>query len=380
MKKWIVLLLCITFVLSSVTFPAMAAYSLDELFPANQRLTPYSTDSQRSPEQVHKCLDNDVSSSFPVTYRPGDLNDDKPELVFRFRNVTMNELWIRIGNYRSDTHYYQKYGVPTLLDIVYVTASGTTHYKCNMIDQYDPSTVSSTWKCGYQKVNIPATAGVNEIRIYFEEVRLGSATANETVRYANIGDIVFVGATDPHYVPPTAAPTAIPTAVPVPVYTPVPVTQPPYGEPVNVVLDRSLTGYAGPGVFYENLGAFLNAGYTVTALSRAYDEVLSRWYVQIEFWNNSNTVMRAYVDAGSLSQLNINLLKVEGPIRTGVTVTGNCNAYRGPGATYGYYNMAIPYNTVTDVYAEENGFSQIEVYNNATYKLARVWVPSSMLR
>ena len=94
----------------------------------------------------------------------------------------------------------------------------------------------------------------------------------------------------------------------------------------------------------------------------------------------NNTLQRAYVDADTLNQLNTNALKVEGRIRTGVAVVSDCTAYRGPGASYGYYTEVIPYNTITDVYAEENGFCQIEVYNKSTFKLARVWVPSYLLR
>ena len=399
MKKLIVFLLCIVMVLSTMAVPAMAAYTIDELFP--QRVAPIATNAQQNPDAVYKCLDNTTSSSYYMTYWSSKMNDDIPELTFTFANATISELWVRNGNYASDSHYKNN-GRPKEIEVVYVTSSGNKHYTYSMIDKYDVKTVNNSWKSGYQKLAIPEVMyGVSEIRIYVPHYYVGSGS--DSKHNININEIVFVGSNDPNYVPPTAAPTRVPTPTPVPtpiptptptpvptpiptpVPTPVPTRVPtptPYvpAQNISALLNQPAVGYAGPGIFYEELGTFLNAGYTVTAVSRSWDDIFATWWVQVEFRNLDNTMVRAYVDSACLN-MDINQLPVEAVLRMNQTLMNDCWAYRGPiPNVFARYPNQIPRNTVTQVFADQNGFSLIEIYDMTAFKSVRVWVPTALLQ
>lgn len=380
MKKFIAILLCMIMVLSIMIVPAMAGYTLDELFP--QRVSPVSTNAQQNPQAVSRCLDNATATCYYMTYWTSKINDDVPELTFTFANATISELWIRNGNYVSQNQYKNN-ARPIEMEVVYVTPSGNKHYTYNMIDQYDFETVNSTWKCGYQKLAIPEVIyGVSEIRIYVPHIRVGSGDGKNNI---NIGDIVFVGSNDPNYIPPTPAPTPIPTVVPTPVPTVVPTSVPtptPFVpvQSIDVDLYQPVAGYAGPGIFYEDMGQFLGANYRIKAVSRAWDDVFAKWWVQVEFQNTDGRMMRTYVDSSTLN-VDLNRLAVETVQRMNVTLMNDCWAYRGPNPTiFARYDKMIPRNTVTNVFAEANGFALIEYYDMNTFKSMRLWVPSAALK
>ena len=342
-------------------------------------ISPLSATAQQNPQAVNNMLDGRTDSWYYMTYWQSKNGDDIPDVTFNFANSTITEIWIRNGCCQSSNKFNANAALKKIR-ITFVTSSGNKEYEYTMANTFDLNRNDASWHRGYQKLEIPQPVyGVSAIYLWSPGVRKGKSEAYNIC----ISDIVFCGSNDPHYVPPVVTPvpvTPVPIT-PVPV-TPVPATPTPFviGQPVSVVLNQSLTGYAGPGNFYEDLGSFLKKGNTVNALSRAYDDVLAKWYVQIEFRNSSKVMTRAYVDSATLRKLDINLLKEENCIRSGVIVTDNCIAYRGPGDAYGYYTDMVPYNTITDVYAEENNFSQIEIYNDTTFKSVRVWVPSYMLR
>ncbi|MGN0777947.1 MAG: hypothetical protein ACI4MJ_02265 [Aristaeellaceae bacterium] len=147
-------------------------------------------------------------------------------------------------------------------------------------------------------------------------------------------------------------------------------------SPQTAQTSMRIASRSGPGTDYNELGSYFKKGYTVTVLSKAYDERNSIWWLQIEL-TYSSELRRMYTGLKRVD-IDINDVQEEYPLYF-ATVTGNYTPYYGPGTNYTAHKLTVPAGTEGIVYALENGWAQLEYYDASKEQYRRVWLPMDRL-
>lgn len=133
---------------------------------------------------------------------------------------------------------------------------------------------------------------------------------------------------------------------------------------------------SGPGTDYDELGSYHQAGYTLTVLSRAFDDRNGIWWLQVEL-NYGGELRRVYTGLKRVD-IDINTVQDEYPLYYARVNSSNI-PYYGPGTIYTAHKNAIPAGTEGYVYAFENGWMLFEIYYPEKQQYRRVWMPIERL-
>ena len=129
---------------------------------------------------------------------------------------------------------------------------------------------------------------------------------------------------------------------------------------------------SGPGTNYDELGSYHKQGYTLTVLSRAYDENNGIWWLQVEL-NYGSELRRVYTGLKRVD-IDINDVQDECPLFYARVKSSNI-PYYGPGTVYTAHKNAIAAGTEGIIYGFEDGWVLFEFYNADKKQYRRVWMP-----
>ena len=149
-----------------------------------------------------------------------------------------------------------------------------------------------------------------------------------------------------------------------------------FTSPQTVQTLMRVASRSGPGTNYDELGSYHKQGYTLTVLSRAYDENNGIWWLQVEL-NYGNELRRMYTGLKRVD-IDINTVQDETPLYFARVNSDNI-PYYGPGTAYTAHKNAIAAGTEGIVYAFEDGWMLFEFYNAGKKQYRRVWMPIDRL-
>lgn len=133
---------------------------------------------------------------------------------------------------------------------------------------------------------------------------------------------------------------------------------------------------SGPGTNYDELGSYHKQGYTLTVLSRAYDENNGIWWLQVEL-NYGSELRRMYTGLKRVD-IDINAVQDECPLYFARVKYSNI-PYYGPGTAYTVHKEAIAADTEGIIYGFEDGWVLFEFYNADKKQYRRVWMPMDQM-
>ena len=368
------------------------------------------------------------------------------DLTINLYSATVGEIWIRNGHCYSQ-NYYNHYDRPDVVSVTlyypanrYTTTSVTYRYR--MSDAFRPSTVSSSWNNGYQRLLLPKTyAGVTRIELTIESSITGYGRTGATISdiivaqgsHATATPKAYATATPrPYvqYVTPTPTPyvqwitptptrgmvtlitptptrgvvslitptptryvsliTPTPTQPAVELITPPAATTPPASLPtaeypsegVEAKLLKAAATRSGPNNDYDEPGSFFKKGVAVNVVSKAWDPGNELWWFQLEF-NYRGEWMRAYTPENRVD-LDPDLVPTENDQGDPREVLYDQRVYFGPGEEYKMYKTSMLYKESRAViygYEEKDGvlWAQIHYHDYAIDEDRRGWVPAECL-
>ena len=145
-----------------------------------------------------------------------------------------------------------------------------------------------------------------------------------------------------------------------------------FTSPQTVQTLMRVASRSGPGTNYDELGSYHKQGYTLTVLSRAYDENNGIWWLQVEL-NYGSELRRVYTGLKRVD-IDINDVQDECPLFYARVKSSNI-PYYGPGTIYTAHKNAIAAGTEGIIYGFEDGWVLFEFYNADKKQYRRVWMP-----
>ena len=145
-----------------------------------------------------------------------------------------------------------------------------------------------------------------------------------------------------------------------------------FTSPQTVQTLMRVASRSGPGTNYDELGSYHKKGYTLTVLSRAYDENNGIWWLQVEL-NYGSELRRVYTGLKRVD-IDINDVQDECPLFYARVKSSNI-PYYGPGTAYTAHKNAIAAGTEGIIYGFEDGWVLFEFYNADKKQYRRVWMP-----
>ena len=145
-----------------------------------------------------------------------------------------------------------------------------------------------------------------------------------------------------------------------------------FTSPQTVQTLMRVASRSGPGTNYDELGSYHKQGYTLTVLSRAYDENNGIWWLQVEL-NYGSELRRVYTGLKRVD-IDINDVQDECPLFYARVKSSNI-PYYGPGTAYTAHKNAIAAGTEGIIYGFEDGWVLFELYNADKKQYRRVWMP-----
>ena len=145
-----------------------------------------------------------------------------------------------------------------------------------------------------------------------------------------------------------------------------------FTSPQTVQTLMRVASRSGPGTNYDELGSYHKQGYTLTVLSRAYDENNGIWWLQVEL-NYGSELRRVYTGLKRVD-IDINDVQDECPLLYARVKSSNI-PYYGPGTIYTAHKNAIAAGTEGIIYGFEDGWVLFEFYNADKKQYRRVWMP-----
>ena len=139
--------------------------------------------------------------------------------------------------------------------------------------------------------------------------------------------------------------------------------------------EKNMGTRSGPSTKYFATDTFYSKGDKVKCYSRVYDQVNSIWWVQAEV-DTGKYKRRVYTGSWRFGDLDVYSLPEERSIRNAWMNT-SCTLRYGPGYDYNAYNASVGSYVQVSVFAEENGWCQIDCTVNSVHY--RAWVPQSAL-
>ena len=343
---------------------------------------PYLLDGIRSTGYQHVCT-NSLSL------------DEIPEITFYFSGASLRELWFRNGweNYMYPYTYHARV---MLMDVVVWSGHQSYGpYRITLQDTNDTSAFNRNMIEGYQRYSLPKKfSNVTKVDLYIK----GWYPGENRKFVAYLSDMVFLPDTvealfgswiddydysgdsgssydyDYYYTPtprPTSAP--VPTVTPRPRVTPVPETG------VRVQTAGLLAARSGPGSHFTDLdlGARIQTGAWVKAISSATDRRNGGTWIQIEVTGSNGELRRGYVEMQQLKMYASQVPAEEG--MGGGTLIRSVWGYFGPGYGYSMYSEQIPAGTSGIIWREEGLYALLEYYDENVNMTRRVWVPLGAL-
>ena len=149
-----------------------------------------------------------------------------------------------------------------------------------------------------------------------------------------------------------------------------------FTSPQTVQTLMRVASRSGPGTNYDELGSYHKQGYTLTVLSRAYDENNGIWWLQVEL-NYGSELRRVYTGLKRVD-IDINDVQDECPLFYARVKSSNI-PYSGPGTIYTAHKNAIAAGTEGIIYGFEDGWVLFEFYNAEKKQYRRVWMPIDRL-
>ena len=324
------------------------------------------------------------------------------DLTLHMNSATVGEIWIRNG-YAYTQNWYSHYDRPsTLMVTVYYQANRYTEsydsYCYRLTDAYRPSSFSSEWNSGYQRLLLPKQyKGVTKIELTIESIANGTGGAGTAISDIIVASGSFATATPKSYATATPKPYVVyitPTPDPnakeeddypyVEYITPIPaedeseddypyievitprptateplvelITPPPtptlpvvelitpepkpvdYPSPVGEIgyANKRLATRSGPGTMYDEPGSFLFAGSEVKVVAKSWDENNHLYWYHFEF-EYKDAWYRIYTTDSRIDVVNPDAIP-EQPARGEELDTkyalSDTDVYYGPGEDY----------------------------------------------
>lgn len=149
-----------------------------------------------------------------------------------------------------------------------------------------------------------------------------------------------------------------------------------FSSPLTAQTLMRVASRSGPGTNYDELGSYHKKGYTLTVLSRAYDDSNGIWWLQVEL-NYGSELRRMYTGLKRVD-IDINAVQDECPLYFARVISSNI-PYYGPGTAYTAHKEAIAAGTEGIVYGFEDGWVLFEFCNADKKQYRRVWMPIERL-
>ena len=317
--------------------------------------------------------------------------DEIPEITFYFANATIKDIWMR-NAYDSTDALYNQLARPYFIQIAVWVANeeiprGTYTFKLS--DFWDSTLVNGECYDGYRLLSLPQKfENVTKIGLFIKGWHAGDEAYRSTRYILHISDMAFLPDSlgnlygswiyDQSYNGGGYYWTPVPTLVPVPVATPTPqpaVTPAPFTGLIVTTKERLATR-SGPGTNYTETGSYFQQGVSVKAISSAYDQSNSIWWVQVELSYNGE-MRRVYTGVKRLEMAATDVPVEE--VECEATVIRSVYGYWGPGYGYSMYGSRIPAGTTGTVWRREAAYAQFEYFDTSVQQFRRVWVPENAL-
>ena len=146
-----------------------------------------------------------------------------------------------------------------------------------------------------------------------------------------------------------------------------------YGAGIRAGLLMRLSTRSGPSTRYDEPGTFFQKTWqneTVRVLGKEWDGNI--WWVLVDF-QNGQTAYRVWT---GLKRVNVNLDAVPEVYSIGQGTVDATETRRGPGSNYAKGPTIYSWKDVV-AYAWENGYVEVEYYNEADNMIYRCWVPEN---
>ena len=161
-------------------------------------------------------------------------------------------------------------------------------------------------------------------------------------------------------------------------YQPQPQPQPqPYQQNNGIAarLLMRLSTRSGPGTRFDEPGTFFQKTWqsqTVRVLGKSWDSANEIWWVLVDFSENG-TRYRAWT---GLKRVDVNINSVPYIYSIGEGTISATDTWRGPGSNYARGPKITHWQDVV-AYGRENGYVEVEYYNQYEDRIYRFWVPES---
>ncbi len=136
-----------------------------------------------------------------------------------------------------------------------------------------------------------------------------------------------------------------------------------------------LSTRSGPGTFYDEPGTFFSGSWqrqTVQVLGKSWDSDNEIWWVLVDFSSGSE---RYRVWTG-LKRVDVNAATLPELYSLGQGTVSATDTWRGPGRNYAKGSRIASWKDVV-CYGLENGFAEVEYYDEDHDRVCRCWVPES---
>lgn len=271
---------------------------------------------------------------------------------------TVDEFWIQNG-YRRSTSGNDVYSMNARAKQVYAELCDANGLLIRAVRFVLPDDHS---KSDWQKVSVGSNYNVKSIRLYIESTYTGSSYPNDVC----LTEFMAVRNTTGYSYATIASVPAYDGAV-----TPEPHTS---GNTQNAKLLMRLSTRSGPGTKYNETGTFYNGNNwknaTVSVIGKAWDKGNGIWWVQVDF-DYGNAKYRLWT---GLKRVDIDIDSVPEVTAIGKGYVNPTETRRGPGGNYAKGPELTSKKNVT-VYGKENGYVEIEYYNESKKTYYRFWVP-----
>lgn len=353
LRRLLACLLCLMLPLSA----ALAGQLLpDETVTLPGGSLPSGVTADVNPALAACLLDNNASTYWS---RTGIRSTEGADLLFVPAEGTVAAIWLRSGNC-ADSTSYSVCARPKVVrvSITYLQRGAllTSEYRYALTDAFKPYSRETLWYDGYQCLVLPLPfSGVQSVALTVESCYAGSIWPDLIC----LSDVLLSSQT------PGTQSVSIPTAAPVPQT----------GAPVDTWLLMRLATRSGPSTRYDELGSYFEAGHEIRVLSLCYDDNDLPW-VQVEF-TYRNELRRAYT---GLKRVDVSASELrEEYALCEARLTDQVTPRYGPGRDYTARKLTLPKGLEGTVFAYENGWAQLEYYDEDGEVWRRVWVPEEDL-
>ena len=280
------------------------------------------------------------------------------EYQFAAQN-TVDELWFKNG-FRRSTTGSDVYSMNARAKQVYAELCDVSGIVVRAVRFVLPDDHSGS---GWQKVGVGRTDRVASVRLYVESTYAGSRYPNDVCMTEFLAVQNTAGFSYATIASAPASGVSAPEA-----HT--------SGNTQSAKLLMRLSTRSGPGTKYGETGTFYNGNNwknaTVKVLGKAWDKGNGIWWVLVDF-DYGNAKYRLWT---GLKRVDIDIDSVPEITSSGKGTIDPTETRRGPGSNYAKGTKVASKTSVT-VYGKENGYVEVETYNESKKQYHRFWVPKN---